>query len=179
MLVQLELVVEEIGSGLSFADAVGARGLTCSSAVLAFAQAASSPRHVVVDAIAVGALIGFASVGDLVVLRVHLVDLGLLRVHVEDLLLVLFLLAGQIVDHLVVRSLDLIELRDNAGNLWRALVDLLVFDGLKIFHDVVERAADPTDLWPDFRRELRDLVLAGVGLGLLGRALARTRDLDR
>ena len=114
LLVYLELVVQEISSRLSFAHTVGARCLTNSIAVLTFTEAASSPRHIIIYAITIGSFIGFASVRDLVVLGIHLVDLRLLGIHVEDLLLVLFLLSGQILDDLIIGSLDLIKFRDDA-----------------------------------------------------------------
>lgn len=77
LLVEGELVVEEISPGLPFTNAVGARCLTSSTTVLTFAQAASSPRHVIIYAITIGSLIGFPSVRDLVILRIHLVYLML------------------------------------------------------------------------------------------------------
>lgn len=92
LLVELELIVEEIGSRLPFTSTIGARCLTSSIAVLAFAQAASGPRHIIFDAITVGRFIGFPSIGDLVVLGIYLVDLGLLGIHIKNLLLILFLL---------------------------------------------------------------------------------------
>ena len=78
LLIDLELVVKEISSRLPFTNTIGARCLTSSIAVLTFAEAASSPRHIVVYAITVGTFIVFSAIGDLVVLGVYLVDLRLL-----------------------------------------------------------------------------------------------------
>ena len=114
LLVELELVVEEISSRLPFTNTVGARCLTSAITMLTFAQAASSPRHIIIYAITIGSFIVFSSVGDLVILGIYLVDLRLLRIHIEDLLLVLFLLSGQILDDLIIRSLNLIKFRNDA-----------------------------------------------------------------